>query len=135
MVATAVALAGCQQAPPVESGQAQELLDTWMGQGNKVIAAALEFPEDKYDYRPSEEVRSFGEIIRHVAAVNFRYVRGEQGRPYNSDEFLIEPFNDADMLEAVKNPYQDYTNSRTAYWMEAVEHTAEHYGNFVVYYR
>jgi hypothetical protein len=137
MVATAVALAGCQQAPPVESGQAQELLDTWMGQGNKVIAAALEF----------------------VAAVNFRYVRGEQGRPYNSDEFkpenfegkddlvrllqasyqegaeLIEPFNDADMLEAVKNPYQDYTNSRTAYWMEAVEHTAEHYGNFVVYYR
>ena len=159
MVAAAVALAGCQQAPPVESGQAAELLDTWMNQGNKVIEAAMEFPEDKYDYQPTEEVRTFGEMIRHVAAVNFRYVRGEQGRPYNADEFkpenfegkddlvrllqasyqegaeLIEPFTDADMLEAVKNPYQDYTTSRVAYWMQAVEHTAEHYGNLVVYYR
>jgi uncharacterized damage-inducible protein DinB len=159
IVAGAVILVGCQQAPPVQSGQAEEMLDTWMNQGNKIIEAALEFPPDKYDYRPSKDVRTFGETIRHLAAVNFRYVRGEQGRPYDSEQFkaenfegkddlvrllqasyqegaeLVEPFTDAEMLEAVKNPYEDYTTSRYAYWMQAVEHAAEHYGNLVVYYR
>jgi len=157
--ALVAALAGCQQAPPVKSGQAKELLNTWMNQGNKVIEAALEFPAEKYDYRPAKDVRSFGEIVRHIAAANFRYIRGEQGRPYNREEFdpenleskddlvrllqvsyqegaeLIEPLTDAKMLEAVQNPYEDYTTSRSSYWREAVEHTAEHYGNLVVYYR
>ncbi len=151
-------LVGCRQAP-VQSGQAADLLSTWMNQGNKIIGAALEFPPEKYDYRPSPEVRTFGEILRHVAAANFRYVRAEQGRAYNADEFAPEKFTskddlvrllqasyqegaeliqrktDAQMLEAVKNPYEDRQNSRYAYWMEGVEHAAEHYGNLVVYYR
>lgn len=157
--AVAVGLAGCQKAPVIESGQAKELLDSWMNNGNKLIEMAEEFPEDKYDYQPTKEVRNFGEIIRHVAAVNFRYVRQAQGQPYSPDDFapekftakerivdllkksyqegaeLIQPGTDAQMLEAVKNPYGEYTTSRYAYWMQAVEHAAEHYGNLVVYYR
>jgi len=157
--AVAVGLAGCQKAPVIESGQAKELLDSWMNNGNKLIEMAEEFPEDKYDYQPTKEVRTFGEIIHHIAAVNLRYVRQAQGQPYNPDEFaaekfttkvdvvsllkrsyqegaeLIQPGTDAQMLEAVKNPYGDYTTSRYAYWMQAVEHAAEHYGNLVVYYR
>jgi len=155
----AVGLAGCQKAPVIESGQAKELLDTWMNNGNKLIEMAEEFPEDKYDYQPTKEVSSFGEMVRHIAAANFRYVRQAQGQPYNPDEFapenftakdkivdllkksyqegaeLIQPATDAQMLERVKNPYGDYTTSRYAYWMQAVEHAAEHYGNLVVYYR
>jgi uncharacterized damage-inducible protein DinB len=159
LVAAAAALAACQKAPIPPSGQAKELLDSWMNNGNKLIEMAEEFPEDKYDYQPTKEVRSFGEIVRHIAAVNFRYVRQAQGQPYNDDEFapenfktkteivgllkksyqegaeLIQPATDPQMLEAVKNPYGDYTTSRYAFWMQAVEHAAEHYGNLVVYYR
>src|SRR5437867_12988705 len=34
---------------------------------NHFVKAAEEFPEDKYSYRPTEEVRTFGEIVLHVA--------------------------------------------------------------------
>jgi len=159
LLAAAVVLAGCQKAPVVQSGQAKELLDSWMNNGNKLIEMAEEFPEDKYDYQPTKEVRTFGEIVHHIAAVNLRYVRQAQGQPYDPDEFatenfkskaeivdllkksyqegaeLIQPGTDAQMLEGVKNPYGDYTTSRYAFWMQAVEHAAEHYGNLVVYYR
>jgi uncharacterized damage-inducible protein DinB len=154
-----MALAGCQRAPVIQSGQAKSLLDTWMNNGNKLIEMAEEFPEDKYGFRPTPEVRTFGEMIHHIAEVNFRYVRQAQERPYNAQEFaaenfaskealvnllkasyqegaeLIQPATDAQMLEAIKNPYGDYTTSRYAFWLQAVEHAAEHYGNLVVYYR
>lgn len=157
--AVSLGLAGCQRAVLIESGQAQEMLQTWRNNGNKLIEMAQEFPEDKYDYRPTPEVRTFGEIIRHIAAVNFRYVRQAQQKPYYPEEFalenfpgkddlvsllaksyqegaeLIQPLSDAQMIEAVKSPYDDSTTSRYAYWMQAVEHAAEHYGNLVVYYR
>ena len=153
-------LAGCQvEAPALQSGQAKELLDSWINNGKKLIEMAEDFPEDKYGYKASEEIRAFGEFIRHIAAVNFRYVRMEQGQEYDPAEFapenfkgkadlaalikrsydegaaLIEQSGDAQIVEAVKNPYGDYTNSRFAFWMQAVEHAAEHYGNLVIYYR
>lgn len=161
-LAVAVGLAGCQQsvqAPTLESGQAKELLDTWNNNGKKLMEMAEDFSADKYGFRPTKEIRSFGEIIRHVAAVTFRYVRLAQGREYNAEEFAMENFktkadlaallkssyeegatligqvSDAQMVEAVKNPYNDSSLSRYAYWMQAVEHAAEHYGNLVVYYR
>src|SRR6266481_6964515 len=34
------------------------------------VKAAEEFPEDKYGYRPTEDVRTFGEIVLHVARYN-----------------------------------------------------------------
>ncbi len=155
-----IGLAGCQvEAPVLQSGQAKELLDSWTNNGKKLIEMAEDFPEDKYGYKASEEIRPFGEFIRHIAAVNFRYIRMEQGQEYDPAEFapenftsradlaalikrsydegaaLLEQAGDAQMVEAVKNPYGDYTNSRFAFWMQAVEHAAEHYGNLVIYYR
>lgn len=34
------------------------------------VKAAEEFPEAKYSYRPTEDVRTFGEIVLHVARYN-----------------------------------------------------------------
>ncbi len=48
---------------------------------------------------------------------------------------MLRNFTDEQMVEPVKNPYGDHTNSRFAYWMEAVQHASEHYGKLVVYYR
>lgn len=159
-LAALAGLSACQQpAPAIESGQAEEMLATWQNNGKKLVEMARDFPEEKYDYRPSEEVRSFGQILRHVAAVNFRYVRQAQDREYNGEEFAPEKFTqkeeivgliqrsyeegaevlgratDADMLEPVQNPYGDHTTSGYAFWLQAVGHAAEHYGNLVVYYR
>ncbi|MFQ5696111.1 MAG: DinB family protein, partial [Terriglobia bacterium] len=154
-------LAACQQAPaPLESGQAKEVLDRWNYNGKKLVEMAEDFPEDKYfSYRPHPDSRTFGEVLRHMAATNFRFIRQAQGREYDREEFKMENFKtkadvaalvkrsfeegrqlleqatDQQMVEPTKNPYGDHTNSGFAYWMEAVEHAAEHYGNLVVYYR
>ncbi len=95
LLASVVGLAGCQrEAEPlaIESGQAPEMLASWVDHGMMLIEMAEDFPAEKYDYRPTEEVSSFGEILRHVAAVNFRYIRQAQGREYNPEEFAPEKF-------------------------------------------
>ena len=38
-----------------------------------LIASAEQMPENLYDYRPTEEVRSFGEIIGHVANAQYLF--------------------------------------------------------------
>ncbi|MEE8199755.1 MAG: DinB family protein [Candidatus Acidoferrales bacterium] len=162
LLASVLGLAGCQreaEPPPIESGQAQEMLEGWNYIGQKLIEMAEDFPAEKYDYRPTEEVRSFGEMLRHVAAVNFRYIRQAQGREYEPEEFapekfqskddiaalikrsyeegglLLEDATDEQMLEPMKNPYGDRSTSGYTYWVQAAGHAAEHYGNLVTYYR
>ncbi len=44
---------------------------------------AKDFPEDKYDYRPTKEMRSFGELIVHIASGNVfaaKAGKGEKGQ-------------------------------------------------------
>ena len=44
------------------------------------MKAAEEFPDDKYSYRPSEDVRTFGEIVLHVARYNHLVAAHAMGR-------------------------------------------------------
>src|SRR5580700_11776839 len=38
---------------------------------DKIMKAAEAMPESKYSYRPTKEVRSFGEIVTHVADISY----------------------------------------------------------------
>jgi uncharacterized damage-inducible protein DinB len=38
---------------------------------DKIMNAANMMPESKYSYRPTKEVRSFGEILTHIADISF----------------------------------------------------------------
>ena len=38
---------------------------------DKITKAAETMPESKYSYRPTKEVRSFGEIVTHVADISY----------------------------------------------------------------
>ncbi len=46
---------------------AQSLLERY---GHNIVAAAQEMPADKYDYKPTPQQMSFGQIISHVAQSN-----------------------------------------------------------------
>ena len=46
------------------------LLEQWTDIGQKVIKMAEEFPAEKYDFRPTPEVRTFADQMRHVAFWN-----------------------------------------------------------------
>ncbi|MDX1407811.1 MAG: DinB family protein, partial [Saprospiraceae bacterium] len=37
----------------------------------KVVSLAEAIPEDKYDWRPAEGVRSVGEVLLHLSAANY----------------------------------------------------------------
>jgi len=118
---------------------------------------AEDFPEDRYAYRPTPNVRQFSEILRHVAEENFVYLQTARGEPVNRDSssqrgnpraemagFLKDSFeqgaaviadtSDEEMLEQVTTPYGKRL-TRLAFWLELVQHAAEHYGNLVTYYR
>src|SRR5580658_4402215 len=42
------------------------VLDSWNEVGRKLIAMAEDFPEDKYDFRPTPAERSFAEQLLHA---------------------------------------------------------------------
>ena len=47
------------------------VLDTWNDVGRKLIAMAEDFPEDKYDFKPTPAQRSFAEQLLHAAGANY----------------------------------------------------------------
>src|SRR5271156_3261346 len=38
---------------------------------DKIMKSATEMPESKYNYRPTKDVRSFAEILTHVADISY----------------------------------------------------------------
>ncbi len=63
------------QAPPAARSRADETLEWWNQIGNKLIAMARDFPEDKYDFKVQKDERSFAENLLHVAAVDYDVIR------------------------------------------------------------
>src|SRR5262249_29115802 len=46
----------------------QALLEGWNDVGKKIIAIAEDLPEDKYDYKPDKDARTFRGVVLHVSA-------------------------------------------------------------------
>src|SRR5947209_995273 len=71
LACSSTALAQGKPAPtPTPPSAVEETLATWNGEGRKLLAMAEDFPEAKYDYKPSPEMRSFAEQLLHVASGN-----------------------------------------------------------------
>jgi hypothetical protein len=113
----------------------------------KVLAMARDFPEDKYGYKLKPETRSFGEVIVHIASGNIYAAKAGRGGNVNWDEadpksyrtkaeivaMLQKSIHDAD---ATLNSLPDEVFAKTIEpWAEVMEHSAEHYGLLVAYYR
>jgi hypothetical protein len=58
---------------------AESALQAWNEIGNKIIAIAQDFPADKYDYKPTPEVRTYAEIVLHVAGADDIFTAAAQG--------------------------------------------------------
>ena len=57
------------------------LLDSWNDIGRKLIAMAEDFPEDKYDFKPTPAQRSFAEQLLHAAGANYYFTNQITGKP------------------------------------------------------
>src|ERR1700731_3996847 len=49
----------------------QAVLESWNDIGRKLTAMAEDFPEDKYDFKPTPSQRSFAEQLLHAAGANY----------------------------------------------------------------
>jgi uncharacterized damage-inducible protein DinB len=150
------------QAPAPARSRADETLDRWNDIGNKLIAMAQDLPEDKYDYKLQKDQRTFALNLLHVAAFDYIVTRlvsgtnvgpdfGEGDNP-TRDRFKTK----ADVVKFVQQAVADGAKviqqqgdagldktskwgkrlTHNSYlWTFAIEHSGEHYGQLVVYYR
>src|SRR6266478_5024821 len=58
----------------------QVVLSQWNEIGRKLIAMAEDFPEDKYDFKPTPAQRTFAEQILHVSASMYYFTDAAQGQ-------------------------------------------------------
>jgi len=150
------------QAPLPARTRADETLERWNDIGNKLIAMAQDFPEDKYDYKLQKDQRTFALNLLHAAAFEYvvaRRISGSnlgpdfgQGDNPSRDVFktkadvvkfvqeavadgakVIQQQGDAGLDKTTKWGKRLVHNSYI--WMFAIEHSGEHYGQLVVYYR
>jgi uncharacterized damage-inducible protein DinB len=155
----AAALAQATSAAPA-AGTAEDSLALWNSVGRKLIGMAEDWPEDKYDYKPTPEVRSFAEQLLHVAGANYFFTDvARTGKPPAEEDLprskyrtkadvvaalkrsfadgaaAIQEKGDAGMSQTVKHPFADRTVRLSALCNYLASHAGEHYGNLVVYYR
>src|SRR5271154_6260075 len=65
----------------------------------RLLAMAKDFPEEKYGYRATKDVRAFGEIIVHVASGDAYAAKAGRGEKVKWDE--IDPKEYATKASAV----------------------------------
>jgi DinB superfamily len=125
------------------------LLAQWSDIGEKVVKLAEEFPEGKYDFRPVPDVRTFADQLRHVAFWNLyvsKTARGEKIDPAQNELPKAEYPTKAKIVAVLKSTLADATAElkkedatpaakRARLWITFTEHSGEHYGQMVVYYR
>ena len=153
---TAIWAAGAQQLP-AQSSIAEQLRQEWTASRRQVVAIAEAMPADKFSYKATPEVRSFGEIVAHVAGegkMEMEAVAGvaQPGSPERFDSLrsraeilraLAEFFDygtmvlagltDQQALELV--PLRGRQSPRWLIVMQTIGHNKEHYGNLVTYLR
>ena len=67
------------QAPSPARSRSDEMLDRWNDIGNKLVAMAKDFPEDKYDFKLQKDQRTFAQNLLHAAALDFVLIRRVSG--------------------------------------------------------
>jgi hypothetical protein len=128
-------------------GVAKEVRDNFVDVDRKVLEMARDWPADKYDYKLREEMRTFGAVMVHIASGNVYAAKAGRGEKAKWDE--LDPAKYPDKAAVVALLEKSFGDSETALkglpdasfaktvdpWLEVLEHSGEHYGLLVAYYR
>ena len=145
-----------QPANPISDSVRQAWNDA---RGNLQKSAEL-MPESDYGFKPVDTVRTFGQILAHVAGANYEFCAAARGEktPFSEDHFeksaktkaeIVKAVNDSltycdyayKLLtdrtagEAVTMPFGMSSRPRAAALIGNSGHVQEHYGNLVTYFR
>jgi len=149
LLALASLSAGAQSTNPA----AAKML--WAGYHDYIAAAAKDVPENLYSFKPTPEVRSFGEILGHVAGAEKMFCGMVLGDKMAEDDVEKNVKTKAGLIAALADSktYCDKAYARTDAQNAAMidlfgqqrsmlyalmtngGHDGEHYGNLVTYMR
>ena len=73
ILALAAFAVGLGAAPAAAQSMQQAIMNDLRGVHQKAVGLAQTVPVDTYTWRPSEEIRSIGEVYMHIASANFRF--------------------------------------------------------------
>jgi len=142
-----------QTRPAATTNPNEGFLETWKDVSRKLADLAEDFPEDKYDYKPVPEVRTFAEQMIHVTSAVYYFKAILEGTKMPEEVKRSEFKSKAEIVAYAKKALAEGTAmvekadfSKTiqgrrrainpyAFWSDFCEHAGEHYGQMVVYYR
>lgn len=121
-----------------------------------VVAAAAKMPEENYTFKPTAEVRSFGQLVGHVADANYMFCSQAAGEANPSKDIEKTKTSKADLVAALKDAvaycskafdgmtdtkgsemvkFMGFDLAKLTLFSINTAHTDEHYGNMVTYLR
>jgi uncharacterized damage-inducible protein DinB len=154
LLMTSMLMAGTELS--AQSAIAEELRQEWADSRRQLVAIAEAMPADKYGYKPTPEVRSFGEILTHVAGEGRMEMEIVGGAQAGSSERYESLRDRAEIVRALSEFFDHGTTvlanmtdqqalgmvtlrrNQSPRWlvvMGVIGHNKEHYGNLVTYLR
>ncbi|MBI4463875.1 MAG: DinB family protein [Acidobacteria bacterium] len=134
----------------------EQLQKQWEATRNQITRLTEAIPEDKYDYKPTPEVRSFREQLQHLVGENYMFmgfVAGEQqdasrlanlktraellkalSESYDYGAKVLAGLNDQKLMEVVTF-MRGQQATRLFVVISNMKDNHEHYGNLVTYLR
>lgn len=145
------AVAGSQNNPLIaENKMMYEQLKDWL------LRSAEKMPEEDYNSKPTEAVRSYGQILGHVADRHYTFCSVVRGEKYPNLKIEQTKSSKAELIAALKEAfaycdkaYDGITDVSAIQMVKLgtlqhpklgvlavnIAHTALHYGNLVTYMR
>jgi uncharacterized damage-inducible protein DinB len=132
--------------------------NAWAGAKRNIVESADQMPEGNYTFKPVDSVRTFGQILAHVADSNYFYCARSKGEPPPVPDGTLEKTatTKAAIVKALNESvaycdavYASLTAASAAEMVKAgnnqiprvqplfsnASHNVEHYGNLVTYFR
>lgn len=150
--APALAQGGANPAAPTAVGSAASI---YRQAAAYVLAAAEQMPEAEYGFKPTPDVRSFGQLIGHVANAHYMICATAMGEASPARQNFEQTTDKAGLVAALRasieycnrayaqpdaaalQPVQMFGAERTRLEVLVMNaaHDFEHYGNLVTYLR
>ena len=121
-----------------------------------VVGAAQKMPEENYSFKPTPEVRSFGQLVGHVADASYNFCSQAIGEANPAKDIEKTKTSKAALVAALKDgvayctkAFDSMTDAKGSETVKMFNyniakltvlslntaHTDEHYGNMVTYLR
>lgn len=157
---TVVAFAFSVTTAAAQNPVSDSLRSSWAGAKKNIKESAELMTEANYSFKPSPDVRSFGELLAHVAGASYMICAAAKGEksPFAEEAFektattkaaLVKVTNeaiaycdgvyaaatDATLGQMVAAPFGSGQVARANPLIMQIGHNNEHYGNLVTYFR